>query len=50
MNEQNQNATQHPKTDLMRLQTWLSGEVRVSRAVLAAGGVLLLIVAGVALD
>lgn len=39
-----------PRTDLMRLRDWLSGEVRISRAVLVAGGVLLLALAGIALD
>lgn len=43
MNEQQQ-------TDLQRAGEWLSGEVRVSRKLLVAGGLLLLILVGVALD
>ncbi|WP_165390332.1 hypothetical protein [Thalassococcus sp. S3] len=48
MNEQPQNH-QHP-TGPVRLRDWLSGEVRVSRAILVAGGVLLLALVGIALD
>lgn len=41
---------EHHKTDLQRAGDWLSGEVRVSRKLLVAGGLLLLILVGVALD
>jgi hypothetical protein len=43
MKEQNQ-------TDLQRAGEWLSGEVRVSRKVLVLGGVVMLVLLGVALD
>jgi hypothetical protein len=43
MNEQLQ-------TGLQRVTEWLSGEERVSRKLLVAGGILLLILLGVALD
>lgn len=39
-----------PRTDLTRLRDWLLGEVRVSRAILVGGSVLLLLAIGVALD
>jgi hypothetical protein len=37
-------------TDLARLRAWLSGEVRVSRALLLAGASALLLTTGLALD
>jgi hypothetical protein len=40
----------HRKTDLQRAGEWLSGEVRVSRRLLVAGGILILILLGIALD
>jgi hypothetical protein len=43
MNEQKQ-------TDLERARTWLSGDVRVSRKALVLGGVIMLVLLGVALD
>lgn len=43
MNEQQQ-------TDRQSAGTWLSGEVRVPRQLLLAGGILLLILFGIALD
>jgi len=41
---------EHRQTDLQRAGDWLSGEVRVSRKILVAGGILLAILFGVALD
>ncbi len=38
------------RSDLQRAGDWLSGEVRVSRMIIIAGGILLLILIGVALD
>ena len=39
-----------PRSDLQRVGDWLAGEVRVSRKVLVAGGVVILILLGIALD
>ena len=39
-----------PQSDLQRLSDWLNGEVTVSRKVLAAGAVILMLLFGVALD
>lgn len=41
---------QHQPSGLERAGEWLTGEVRVSRKVLVAGGVLILILLGIALD
>ena len=39
------------RTDLERARAWLSGDVRVSRkALLVLGGVIMLVLLGVALD
>ncbi len=38
------------RTDLQRMSDWLAGEVLVSRKLLVAGGVVLLVLAIVALD
>jgi hypothetical protein len=48
MNEQQQ--TDPQRSDLQRAGDWLNGETRISRKVLVAGAVLLLILLGVALD
>lgn len=45
-----QTSRQQTQSDLQRRQTWLSGEVRVSHAILVTGGALLFVVAGVALE
>jgi hypothetical protein len=42
--------TEPTRSDLQRVRTWLDGEVRVSRKLLVAGAVLILVLAGVALD
>jgi hypothetical protein len=39
-----------PRSDLQRAGDWLNGETRVSRKLLVAGGVLVVILLGVALD
>jgi hypothetical protein len=38
------------RPDLQRVRDWLDGETLVSRKILVAGGILLLILVGVALD
>lgn len=43
-------SNQHTETDLQQLRTWLRGEVRMTRAIPVTCGMLLLVVAGVALD
>ncbi len=50
MNEQQHQPDVPQQTDLQRASEWLSGEVKVSRKILVAGGVLLLVLLGVALD
>ena len=40
----------HQQTELQRVGEWLSGEVRVSRKLLVTGGILLLVLFGIALD
>ena len=51
MNDKNEITPNEPgHGDLRRAGEWLSGEVRVSRKLLVAGGLLLLILFGVALD
>ncbi|WP_349359292.1 hypothetical protein [Stappia sp.] len=42
--------TETGRSDLQRAGDWLNGDIRVSRKVLVAGGVLLLVLLGVALD
>ena len=37
-------------TDLQRAGAWLDGEVRLSRKILVAGGLLVLVLLGIALD
>lgn len=48
MNEHQQTETN--RSDLQRAGDWLNGETQISRKVLVAGAVLLLILLGVALD
>jgi hypothetical protein len=48
MNEQQQTALK--RSDLQRAGDWLNGETRISRKLLVAGCVLLLVLFGVALD
>ncbi len=43
-------STNLQKTDMQRAGAWLNGEVQLSRKVLVAGGVLLLVLLGIALD
>jgi hypothetical protein len=45
-----QKNTDSHRSDLQRAGDWLNGETRISRKVLVAGAVLLLILLGVALD
>ena len=42
--------SEEPKSEFERLSEWLSGEVRVSRKLLLAGGVFALILLGIAFD
>ena len=44
--------SEQPQTDLQRAGAWLAQEVeiRVSRRILVAGGLVLLLLAGIALD
>lgn len=46
------NTNTNTDTDLQRASEWLSGEtqIRVSRKILVAGGILLLVLLGIAID
>lgn len=48
MNEQQHTDLQ--RSDLQRAGDWLNGETRISRRVMVAGAILLVILLGVALD